>query len=213
MITRRNANKQRQLLRHFDDVASWLTGKSGDVASHCVSRKPRPIAHRTASTKHFVVETLHKLLSHASVSLLRSVTFPSTCRFTFKHSMILTSKAFHTNTYGETVGAYTSTTLSLGHAAPSSSRLDRPILAKGRGDQRWKGAGGEEYDHMTPAKLQWAERAAPQPWLLSAKGRGYHCCTYPLPAQNPPAINPHRRVWRTSVCFRQQNTRPVQLML
>lgn len=109
----RDVDGQRQLVRHFEDVAFVIHCKFRWYCIRWCLRKPQPIAHKAASTKHVLAYALHKLLPRTSVSILRSVTLSSTCRFAFMHNIILMSNVFNPNTQVETVGAYTLTTLSL----------------------------------------------------------------------------------------------------
>lgn len=150
-------------------------------------RRPQPITRRTASTKHVLADALQKLLSRTGVSIFRSVTLSSTCCFTFTHWMILMLNAFHPNTHGEAVGAYVSRTSSLTSAFtlsssrrllrrtlwPPHSCMQRLRVPRERATEAKKKQVARSAIARPPAQSRSAECAAPEPQLLSAKGRGY----------------------------------------
>lgn len=126
-------------------------------------------------------------------------------RFTFAHGTISMTNAFQSNTRGKAVGAYTSLTLSLTAAfTPSSTRrllrcmhwLPHSCTQALRAPRKLATEGEKEQVARSsttrpPALSQLAGRAVPQLWLSSVKGRGYGCCTCPLPdkrAHTPPVF-------------------------
>lgn len=111
-----------------------------------------------------------------------------------------------TRIQGETVGAYTSLTFSLTVAFMPSScsrrllqRMLRPphsCLQGHGGPRQW--ASEDKKEQVARSAITWppeqsqrTEHATPQLQLLSAKGRGYPCCTRHVLTPKPPALSSH----------------------